>query len=299
MAGLSKRKKQIPSRYLYDARGAELFARLCDEDEHYLARTEASILEERAFDLGVLLGPHARVVELGACATGKSRALLAGLWRPAQYVFVGLSNEALARAVRSLGAEHRGLDVRSVCADYTQEVALPPCPAANRTVAYVPAAAIGRHAPDEARALLHRLRAMVGTDGAVVLGVDLPKAPAVLHAAYNDFRGATAAFNKNLLARVNRELFGRFDLDRFWHHAVYDPIEARVQMHLVSSTRQLVTVAGRTFGFDEGESITTEFAYKYSAHRFERLTAAAGFGVDRLWMGGRHALAVQLLSPRR
>jgi uncharacterized SAM-dependent methyltransferase len=126
--------------------------------------------------------------------------------------------------------------------------------------------------------------------------VDLPKDPALLHAAYNDARGVTALFNKNLLVRMNHELFGRFDVDRFWHHAFYDPSEGRIEMHLVSATRHIVSVAGRSFMFDEGESITTEYSYKYSPDRFARLATGAGFTVDRLWTDRHRLFSVQVLS---
>jgi dimethylhistidine N-methyltransferase len=296
IAGLSKRKKVIPPKYFYDQRGSELFDEICELDEYYPTRTELSILEERAFDLGVLVGPSARVVELGSGSANKTRAFLSGLWRPAQYVLVDISREPLEASARILGSEHRNLDVRAVCADYTHDFALPPCPSATRTIAYFPGSTIGNFTPDEARDFLARVRRLVGPEGALVIGVDLPKDPALLHAAYNDARGVTALFNKNLLVRMNHELFGRFDVDRFWHHAFYDPSEGRIEMHLVSSSRHVVSVAGRSFMFDEGESITTEYSYKYSPDRFARLATSAGFTIDRLWTDRRRLFSVQVLS---
>jgi dimethylhistidine N-methyltransferase len=236
------------------------------------------------------------VVELGSGSANKTRALLSGLWRPAQYVLVDISREPLEASARALGADRRDVDVRAVCADYTHDFRLPPCPGAARTVAYFPGSTIGNFTPEDARDFLARVRRMVGSDGALVIGVDLPKDPVLLHAAYNDARGVTAAFNKNLLVRMNRELFGRFDVDRFWHHAFFNPVEGRVEMHLVSAGRQVACVAGRSFMFDEGESITTEYSYKYSAERFARLATSAGFSVDRVWTDRKRLFSVQVLS---
>ena len=296
IAGLSKRKKIIPPKYFYDQRGSELFDQICELDEYYPTKTELSILQERAFDLGILVGPTARIVELGSGSANKTRALLSGLWRPAQYVLVDISREPLEASARLLASEHPDLDVRALCADYTHDFVLPTSSVATRTVAYFPGSTIGNFTPEEAREFLSRVRRMVGPSGALVIGVDLPKDPAILHAAYNDSQGITAEFNKNLLVRINHELFGRFDVERFWHHAFYDPTEGRIEMHLVSANRQVVSVAGRSFVFDEGESITTEYSYKYSPDRFARLATSAGFNVDRMWTDRERLFSVQFLS---
>ena len=294
LSGLSKRRKSIPPKYFYDARGSELYDRICETPEYYPTRTELSIFATCADEIGRAVGPSARVVELGSGSANKTRALLDGLTRPAQYVLIDISEGPLAESAERLTAEYPRLDVQPICADYTYGVTLPRCAQAARTVAYFPGSTIGNFTPEDAREFLLRVRRMVGADGALVIGVDLPKDPAILHAAYNDAAGITAAFNKNLLERVNRELFAHFDVDLFYHHAFYEPTNARIEMHLVSAERQAVDVAGRTFSFDEGESITTEFSYKYSLDRAARLAAGSGFAVERAWLDEERLFSVQL-----
>jgi dimethylhistidine N-methyltransferase len=296
MAGLSKKKKSIPAKYFYDARGSRLYDEICGLDEYYPTKTELGILRSRALEIGAMVGAQARIVELGSGSSNKTHALLGGLVHPAQYVLVDISKEPLEASAARLRADRAGLDVRTICADYTQSFTLPPCAAATRTVAYFPGSTIGNFTPEEARDFLSRVRRMVGATGALVLGVDTPKDPAVLHAAYNDAKGVTAEFNKNLLHRMNHELFARFDVDAFWHHAFYDPKEGRIEMHLVSSARQIVQIAGRAFVFDEGESITTEYSYKYAPDRIARLAQSAGFNVERSWTDARRYFSVQFLS---
>jgi L-histidine Nalpha-methyltransferase len=294
IVGLSQRRKTIPAKYFYDARGSELYDRITQLDEYYPSRTELSILCAHARDIGDRIGPAARVVELGSGSANKTRALLGGLNRPAQYVLVDISRDPLVASAARLAAEFPALDVRALCADYTYRLALPAC-AATRTVAYFPGSTIGNFTPEEARDFLARVRGMVGAGGALVVGADLPKDPALLHAAYNDAAGVTAAFNKNLLARMNAELFARFDLGRFFHYAFYEPSQARVEMHLVSAETQRVPVAGRAFAFAEGESIVSEYSYKHSLEGMARLAAQAGFAVDGVWLDPKRWFSVQLL----
>jgi dimethylhistidine N-methyltransferase len=296
ICGLSKRKKALPSKYFYDTRGSRLYEEICELEEYYPTRTELAILRAYAHEIGALIGPRARIVELGSGSANKTGALLAGLLEPVQYVLVDISKEPLLASAERMRATYPGLDVHALCADYTLGLDLPKAGIAARTVAYFPGSSIGNLAPSEARDLLARIHRAIGPTGAMVLGVDMPKDPGLLQAAYNDGRGVTAEFNKNLLHRMNRELFARFDVDAFWHHAFYDPKEARVEMHLVSSARQIVDVAGRAFAFDEGESITTEHSYKYSPERVARFAQSAGFTVERLWTDSRRWFGVHFLK---
>ena len=296
LEGLSQKHKTIPAKYLYDARGSRLYDEICELVEYYPTRTELGILRERAVTIGSILGPGARVVELGSGSSNKTHALLDGLPSPAQYVLVDISPEPLEASRARLAADYPGLDVRGICADYTHNFALPACAAAQRTVAYFPGSTIGNFLPEDARDFLSMVRRMVGANGALVLGVDVPKDPAILHAAYNDARNVTAEFNKNLLVRMNHELFARFDPSAFWHHAIYEPSHARIEMHLVSRVAQNVPVAGLVFHFDEGESITTEYSYKYTAEKMSRIARTAGFAVDRVWTDEQRLFSVQLLS---
>jgi dimethylhistidine N-methyltransferase len=213
----------------------------------------------------------------------KVRLLLDTLESPLAYVPIDISREQLGRVAAELAAEYPGVRVVPVAADYTQPVELPPLPAGARRLAFFPGSTIGNFHPAEAAAFLTRIRRTVGPGGALVLGVDRRKDPGVLNAAYDDAAGVTAAFNRNMLARLNRELGATFDLERFAHRAFFNDEASRVEMHLVSLDDQVVQVAGTPIRFARGETIWTESSYKYDEPRLDALVSAAGFRISRLW----------------
>jgi L-histidine N-alpha-methyltransferase len=298
LAGLRASPKTLPPRLFYDDAGARLFERITELDEYYLTRAELQILAAHAADIASLAGPRVALVEYGSGAGRKVRLLLDALESPAAYVPIDIAGEQLAHVAADLRARYAGLDVRPLLADYTTPLHLPFVPGARRTVAFFPGSTIGNFTPPDAVAFLRRVRLAIGPAGALVLGIDRVKPVAELRAAYNDAAGVTAAFNRNLLVRLNRELDATFDLDRFEHRAIYESRVARIEMHLVSLDDQQVLVDGEPIHFARGESIWTESSYKYDRPRLEALVTAAGFRVERLWTDRAERFWVTYLVPR-
>jgi dimethylhistidine N-methyltransferase len=295
LAGLSHYPKWLSARYFYDAVGSRLFDRITELDEYYLTRTELAIMRAHAPTMTGRCGPQCLLVELGAGSLVKVRLLLDRLDRPAGYVPVDVSGAHLQAAAGELAADYPGLDVYPLVADFTRPFELPPVPAARRVV-YFPGSTIGNFDPPEADALLRRVARLVGPGGGMLLGIDLRKDPRVLEAAYNDVRGVTAAFNRNLLERANRELGADFDLSTFRHRAFYNRGQSRIEMHLVSTANQHVRVHERTFAFRAGESIHTENSYKYDPAEFARRAAACGLHAVETWTDANRYFAVMYLT---
>lgn len=299
LAGLLAERKMLPAKLLYDDRGAALFEEICRQPEYYLTRAEIEILRENADAIAALAGPGCALVEYGTGAGVKVRLLLDALDRPASYVPVDISRRQLAAVAATLSRDYPAVAVRPVCADYTRRLDIPPLPVRARRLGFFPGSTIGNFHPAEAVGFLRRVRRTLGGDGALVLGVDRRKDPRILHAAYNDANGVTAAFNLNVLARLNRELDATFDLDRFAHRAFFDARDGRVEMHLESLAKQTVTVAGRRVAFDAGETIWTESSYKYGVEDLESMVSTGGFRIERLWTDARERFWVAFLTVRR
>ena len=297
LRGLLGQPKTLPPKLFYDRAGARLFEAICELPEYYLTRTELGILERRAGGIASLCGEHTALIEYGSGAGVKVRLLLDELVNPAAYVPVDISMEQLAAVAAERARQYPHLRVAPVCADYTARFALPALPEDTRRVAFFPGSTIGNLHPAEATAFLHRIRATVGPQGALVLGVDRRKNPGVLHAAYNDAAGVTAAFNLNLLTRLNRELDATFDLATFRHWAHFNDDASRIEMHLESLTAQRVHVAGTAIDFERGETILTECSYKYDMPFLEAVIRPAGFRIQELWTDERDWFWVGFLVP--
>lgn len=299
LRGLTASPKRLAPKYFYDSHGSRLFDDICELPEYYVTRAETAILRADATRIVARWGARVRVVEPGAGSGTKTRLVLEALGRDrcVDYVPVDISREHLNDAAKRLRAEIPWLRVTPACADFAIDLPIPPTDEASSTVVYFPGSTIGNFEPPEAAALLARFRRAAGPNGIVVVGFDLKKTPAVLHAAYNDAQGVTAAFNKNVLARMNRELGASFDLDAFSHYAFYDPVRGRIEMHLVSTRRQDVLVSGHRFAFAEGESIHTECSYKYDLPSAERLARAAGLLLADAWLDAERRFAVLELRP--
>jgi L-histidine Nalpha-methyltransferase len=298
IAGLSGSPKRLPCKYFYDQRGSELFDRICTLEEYYPTRTEMRLLADHAADIAALVGPAARLIELGSGSSTKIRILLDALQKPAAYIPIDISREHLLRSAARLAADYPGLPVEPVCADYVQGFDLPGSPAAGPDVAFFPGSTIGNFSPSEACTFLMRLRRRLGPESRLLIGVDLKKDRAILEPAYDDAQGVTAAFNLNLLQRINRELGGTFDLRRFAHKARYNDESGRIEMHLVSLVPQSVEVAGVPFQFQGGETIHTENSYKYSVGEFHQLASSAGWFPVETWTDADALFSIHYLKGR-
>ncbi|BDG06267.1 L-histidine N(alpha)-methyltransferase [Anaeromyxobacter oryzae] len=293
--GLGAPRKALSPKWLYDARGSALYELICQQPEYYPTRTELALLDLHADEIAEAVGPDALVFEYGAGSGRKTVRLLAALRRPAAYLPVDISPDALAQTAQALSRRFPRLVVRPVVADFTVGVALPdldlPC---ARRLAFFPGSTIGNFDPPEAVSLLRRMAREAGPGGALLVGVDLPKDEGTLLRAYDDAHGVTAAFDLNLLARINRELAGDFMLSRFRHRAAWDARLSRIEMHLESHEAQLVHVAGAPFAFRAGETIHTESSYKWEPRAFDALAAIAGWRLDRTWTDERAWFSVRL-----
>ena len=298
LEGLGRGPKALPCKYFYDARGSALFDRICTLPEYYPTRTELGILRRHAAAMAAAIGPRALLVEYGSGSSTKTRLLLDRLAEPAAYVPVDISRDHLLASAEALAAHYPNLRVIPVCADFTAPFALPEVPGAARVVGYFPGSTIGNFGPAEARKFLADVAEQCGPGGALLIGVDLQKPRAVLEAAYDDARGVTAEFNRNLLRRANRELGADVDLAAFDHRAFWNAAQGRVEMHLVSRRDQVVHVAERAIPFAKGETIHTENSHKYELGGFAALAAAAGFDVERVWTDDAGLFSVQLLRVR-
>jgi L-histidine Nalpha-methyltransferase len=284
LKGFGHDRKSIPCKFLYDARGSALFEEICRLPEYYPTRTEIAILDENAADIAAEMGPHSRLIEFGSGGSHKARVLLEALDRPAAYVPVDISREHLREAAAGVAADFPLLPVIAVCADYTAVFRLPPLPGpGGKRVGFFPGSTIGNFEPAAAERFLTNCAHILGTGSEMLIGVDLKKDPAVLDAAYNDAAGVTAAFNLNLLDRINRELDGDLELDRFAHLAFYNAAEGRVEIYIRSRAEQMARIAGQRFAFAAGELIHTEYSYKYSVPEFRALAARAGFRPVDTW----------------
>ena len=297
LAGMSRHSRAIPARFLYDARGSALFDEICELPEYYVTRTEMGILHAHAGDIARLAGPDCTLIEFGSGSSTKSRLLLDAMDDLAAYVPIDISRSHLDLSAERLRADYPGLRVDPVCADFMTISALPSTLGpAHRRVGFFPGSTIGNLEPWEATDFLRRARRMVGDDGAMVLGVDLKKDHRLLHEAYNDAAGVTAAFTLNLLRRMNRELGGTFDISAFEHEAFYNPAEGRIEIYFRSLRDQLVAVAGRTFTLTEGERVLTEYSYKYDAAQLSAIAADAGFRLAHTWTDAQALFAVTWLA---
>lgn len=299
LAGLSKPRKELPTRFLYDQRGSELFDRICEADEYYPTRTEMTIMRRYIDEMTAAVGPRALIVEYGSGSSLKTRLLLDHLEDPAAYVPLDISKEHLLAAAESIAADYPELEVLPVCADFTRPFTVPkPSKPAEHTVVYFPGSTIGNFAPESAIKVLRQVADLCGRGGGLLMGVDVYKDEAILRAAYNDREGITAAFNLNILERINRELGGDFNVDAFEHRAVFNPEHSRMDMLLISKQKQLATIDGENFNFDEGETICTEYSYKHPPERFARIAAEAGLEQQKIWTDENRLFSIQYFTVR-
>ena len=297
IAGLSRPRKELSPKYFYDQRGCELFEAICELPEYYPTRTEMAMMQASVREIAQRLGPECVLIEYGSGSSRKTRVLISEL-NPVAYVPIDIAGEHLRASALELAGTFPGLRIIAVCADYSRPFVLPEIDdlGARRRIVYFPGSTIGNFTVPEARQFLIHARRLVGAGGAMLVGVDLKKDHGVLHAAYNDAQGVTAAFNLNLLGRINRELGADFDLAAFRHHAFYDADAGRIEMHLASLKDQQVTLGGNVFAFRAGETIHTENSCKYSIAEFQALARAAGFEPEAWWADPQQLFSVHYLA---
>lgn len=292
LAGLSRPQKSLPSRWLYDDRGSALFEAITKLDEYYLARAETAILTLHAQEIAEFCGGGAVLLEYGAGAGIKTEILIEALEAPRLYVPVDLAAEVLWHTVARMRRRFPLLDINPVVADFSADFEIPPgVPEEGRT-AFFPGSTIGNLNHAETFMFLRRVQDHVGARGGAIIGVDLRKDIEILLAAYDDARGVTAAFNLNLLARINRELYADFSLERFAHEARWNEAGSAIEMHLVSLAQQTVAIDGRSFRFAAGETIHTESSRKYDLDGFASLAKLGGWRVDSIWTDPAKLFAV-------
>ena len=290
--GLSQGQKTLPSRCLYDDHGCKIFEQITRLDEYYPTRTETAILRDRAREIAGFCGEKAVLLEYGAGAGIKTEILIDALDRPRLYVPIDIAGEFLDETVARMRGRFPDLETLPVVADFTSDFDIPRGVPRGRRSAFFPGSTIGNLDPHETKQFLRRVRRHVGWRGAAIIGVDLKKDVETLLAAYDDREGVTAAFNLNLLTRINRELGGDFSLEFFAHEARWNEVESAIEMHLVSLREQVVMVDGRRFAFQAGETIHTESSRKYDVRSFMDVVEDGRWGVSAIWTDSDRRFAV-------
>jgi len=285
MEGLSRSPKAISPKFFYDETGSHLFNNICETPEYYVTRTEVALMNAIGAEIRDLAGSSRAVIEYGCGSSLKINALLGALEAPSEYLAIDISKEHLLQTAADIAEDHPTVKVGALCADFSGNLEMPDTVGGScRRLAFFPGSTIGNQTPEEAGGFLRNVRQVVGDDGSLLIGVDLEKDKAILDPAYDDAEGYTAAFNLNLLHRIKNELGGDFDPDRFRHRAFFNEEMHRVEMHLVSTVAQAVSVGGAQFEFTPDETIHTENSYKYTVDRFTSLVTDSGFQVSKTWI---------------
>ena len=294
--GLGKNPKTLKPKYFYDNRGAQLFTEICTTPEYYPTRTEIKILNQNAEDIASQIGDNTALIEYGSGALEKIKILLNFLKEPVGLIPVDISEDQLFVSAKNLENLYPNLEILPVAADFTKPIPIPEfSQPPKKYVAFFPGSTIGNFEPDLAIQFLEGVTKTIGLDGLLLIGFDLKKDIETLLAAYDDQRGITASFNKNLLSRVNGELGGNFNLNTFEHVARYNENKGRIEMHLKSTTEQTVSINKELFEFLEGETIHTENCYKFTKESFTAMSSKAGLSPVKTWTDDQNLFAVMLL----
>ncbi len=298
IAGLTATPKRLSPKYFYDRAGSELFERITELPEYYPTRTETGILTERARDIAKLIPEGAALIEFGSGSSTKTRIVLHETKSLAAYVPVDISAEFLSQQAGTLRADFPKIKMLPVAADFSEPFELPGAVQQLPRAGFFPGSTIGNFEPHEACAFLRHAARVLGHGAVLIVGVDLVKDTGVLQRAYNDKQGVTAAFNLNLLKRINSELGAKIDLDSFEHHAFFNRERSRIEMHLASLKRQRLKLGGECIDFRAGETIHTENSYKYTVESFGALARGAGFVQTAVWTDARSYFSVHVLTLR-
>lgn len=296
VAGLTKLQKTISPKFLYDKRGAELFDQICQLDEYYLTRTEMAILQTHATEMAALIGQGA-LIEFGSGSSQKVRILLDAMPQLPTYVALDISKQHLQESCLALANAYPGLETIAICTDYTQPLTLPSITSiqSKHKVGFFPGSSIGNLQPEEAIEFLQNAATLLQPNGSLLIGVDLKKSKDILEPAYNDSQGISAAFALNLLERINRELGADFDLNQFAYRSFYNPV-GRIEMYIVSLADQVVHLDDIEIPFWKGETLRTEYSYKYSVEEFQQLARSAGFTPQQVWTDPDQLFSIHYLD---
>ncbi|MBT5825153.1 MAG: L-histidine N(alpha)-methyltransferase [Gammaproteobacteria bacterium] len=292
--GLSQSPKQLHPKFFYDKEGSSIFEQICEQPEYYLPNVERSICEDFVDEIIACLGEACHIIEPGAGSSHKIRFLLDRI-NPAMYVPMDISAEHLRISAQKLAEDYPDLPIHAICVDHTKPYELPTEIPADKRVFFYPGSSLGNFDPVDAIHFLQDLQAKAGKDGALLIGIDTKKPAEVLNLAYNDATGMTAAFNMNLLKRIQSEMDSELDTNSFTHHAFYNIEHGRIEMHLRSHGDQKVRINDSTFDFQSGESIHTENSYKYTPVEFMTLAKEAGWQSERVWQDENGYFSVHFL----
>ena len=298
ISGLDSPRKSLPAKYFYDRKGSELYGQITQLPEYYPTRTETALMETILNEIGTNCFNCRTVVEFGSGSGRRSELILNALPAVRTYVPIDVSQKLLDGTRNVIGNSHPEIDVAPVLADFTHDFKLP-ASVTPELLGFFPGSTIGNFLPDEAEAFLATALRILGADGRMLIGVDLVKSDDILERAYDDADGVTAAFNLNLLHRINRELQADIDLSNFAHQAFYDPSKQRVEMHLVSLTDQSIELGtGDRFSFKAGETIHTENSHKYTVDGFQSLARNAGWSPAKVWTDTNGLFSIHLLQAK-
>jgi len=292
---LSKPQKSLPSKLFYDEKGSQLFDDICELEEYYPTRTEIKIMRDNIEEIASYIGDDCLLVELGSGSSVKIRLLIDHLPTLSAYVPVDISSEHLLKSADNLKADHQQLVIHPLIADYTKDFSLPIIIEPFKTIdAFYPGSTIGNFTHKGAKSFLNRIAKTCGKGSGLLIGVDLKKDKNILNAAYNDKKNVTAEFNLNVLSHLNNLLGADFNLNKFKHHAFYNEEFGRIEMHLVSNEKQNIQIENYSFSFEEGETILTEYSYKYSLENFKQV-ASGIYEVEKVWIDEKRLFSVQFL----
>lgn len=295
--GLSTSPRTLSPKFFYDEQGSHLFDAICETSEYYQTRTEISIIRSNITDIADCIGSDCLLLEPGSGNSRKVRELLPVI-EPHAYMPMEISKSHLQMAASQLSNDYPWLNVHAVCTDYTNQIELPYDDKGRKKIAFFPGSTIGNFEPQEAISFLANIAHLVQPGGGLLIGVDLKKPVEILHAAYNDAQGITSAFNLNLLQRINRDLGANFDVEQFQHDAFYNSKLGRIEMHLISQSRQVVSIGEYSTHFEQGENIHTENSYKFTVDEFQQLARQAGFEPQKVWKDPDNLFSVHYLVVR-
>ena len=295
LEGLQKNPMTIAPKFFYDEKGSQIFDLICKTHDYYPTRTETKIIRDNIDEIGACLGTGSLLVEPGSGNSRKVRELLDAI-KPHTYIPMDISQKYLQKEAKKLAKEYPWLNVHAICTDYTAAINLPYKNNSQHRVAFFPGSSIGNFEPKDAIEFFTNIARMVGKKGGLLIGVDLQKDVGRLEAAYDDIDGHTAAFNLNLLTRINRDLDANFDLQCFQHRAYYNQEKSRIEMHLICTRAQQVNINGHVFDFQLGDDIHTECSYKYTVKSFQQLAAKAGFQPVNVWVDKNELFSLHYLT---